>query len=740
MNLLLTALLLALSAVGGEADSLKVARHNKGSERNVMLNAESASVPRELNIGLPEGGTGAVVFIDGVRSTHGFCRSFFHWAGGNAYEPMGSISLMESVITTGEIGIPVDSHTKMGGDTFGGKVSATTSTNGLLKLDAALSGPFRNSKGWYYGMGAYVNLDPGAVKAPLRSFIDNKQIFQFSLSRRWKDADLNFIYRFSLCGDRVDNCYSMAPFIYNGDGTISTYNNFRIGKDCYFPSEGRFEYMDIATGKMHSGDLSGMDYISAHDVSVVSHQSLPGGWKLKEVLHLLFLPKSEFLKITLTGIDKASSGSGITRTDGTFFDGYVQNRQVYVNNQATNDVNLMLTAENCFGNHKIKADLELFYVKASESQSGFTFAHTVEANPQRLLRKGKWSWAFNKSGTYVDAHKVVAALDIIDKWALVPGRLDLKLGARFMPFDLHADTAAKLQGDTKNTRVDGFNIADPKLCDLHHLRKVAADYAFSANLSCRITGRLFAITEGFYSMTNKSASFYKNATIPSLKPIGNALGRGGFTWDCDKADLTAMFSYITCWNSAAIITVTKQIKGVSETIPWTAEYGIGTMGVTLDGNLRHEGFRLHTLFTWQDPRYKNYDNDFVFSDGSHQKVSYTGKFVTGISQVLVELDPSYSWDTWRVWLSGRYYSRQYVCRTNNAYFNGRFETFGGVDKRFSDNVKLSLNFVNLLFQNGAKGKIDVADTITDPAELQGIIMSGTYIRPFMVELGITCNI
>ena len=91
----------------------------------------------------------------------------------------------------------------------------------------------------------------------------------------------------------------------------------------------------------------------------------------------------------------------------------------------------------------------------------------------------------------------------------------------------------------------------------------------------------------------------------------------------------------------------------------------------------------------------------------------------------------------RVWASARYYSRQYVSRTNLAYFAGHWETFAGVDWQIVEPLKLSVNFVNVLLQNGAKGSIDVADTITDASLLNGYVMSGSYIRPFTVDFMLT---
>ena len=104
---------------------------------------------------------------------------------------------------------------------------------------------------------------------------------------------------------------------------------------------------------------------------------------------------------------------------------------------------------------------------------------------------------------------------------------------------------------------------------------------------------------------------------------------------------------------------------------------------------------------------------------------------------MLEIDPSYSWKKVKLWASARYYSRQYVSRTNLAYFAGHWETFAGVDWKLRDGLQLSVNFVNVLFQNGSKGSIDVADTITDASVLNDYVMSGSYIRPFCVDFMIT---
>ena len=725
---------LPLSA-GNDRDTLAVAE--KKSERNMMLNAESATVPREINIGLPEGGSGAIVYVDGAKHAHGLPRSQFHWSGGNAYGAQGTIGLMEAVITSGEIGVLVDSRTRMGTDEFTGAFTVGTSTNGLIRFDGAVSGAVKGAKGWYYSLGAYVNNDPTNVNAPGRPFIDQKQIYHAALSRRWENTSLDALYRFSYCRDNLDNGYGFAPFVYKGDGTVGAFDGFRIGRDCYMPEDDAVSYMDIRDGRTRYGSLSNMDERFLHDVSLMLDHDHASGWKLGANLHVLYMQPSRYVKMGLAGIDKVNSDNGFSNADGTPFSGYMQNRLITVEDQSEFDVNLILSADRRFNSrHKLRLGMELVYSDQVNYASTFYMAHTVGADPSRVSKGDKSTWGMNTSGLFFDAYRLFAPLYAIHDWNPT-SRLLVRTGARVRPLYQNVITAAKLEGDVLNSRVDGFNIADRNLCAPHTLSIPAVDYAFTEHVNYRLAGRLFLMAEGFYSMTTKSASYYKNATIPSTAPIGNALGRGGFTYDNSWMDMTALVSYITSWNNAKVMTVTKQIGGVSETIPWTAQYGIGTLGFTLDGNMHFGGFNLHLLGTWQDPRYKNYKNEFVFSDGTSEIIDYTGNHVTGISQLMLEFDPSYTWKNVRVWASARYYSRQYVSRTNLAYFAGHWETFAGVDLNLMKQLKLSVNLVNVLAQNGAKGSIDVADTITDASLLNDYVMSGSYIRPFCIDFLLT---
>lgn len=703
-------------------------------KRNVMLNAESASAPRVINIGLPDSSNGAVVFVDGLKHAMGLPRSQYHWAGGNAYERVGTIDFMEAVVQYGEFSVPVNSVTRLGSETFSGDFTAASSSNGLIRFDGSLRGPLAGK--WQFALGAYINYDPTSVHAPSRIFIDQKQIYQASLCRLWDNSSLSMTYRLSFCNDRVDGGYSVAPFVYKGDGSIGLYEGFRLGRDCYMPADEKVRWMDLETGSWKEGDMSKMDRRRLHDFHLTYRNKDLGGWDFLAALHVCYMAPSNWMKVQLAGVDQVSASMGYTLSGGSPYTGLIQNRQALYYDTWTLDPELRVEGRRTLGRHELKTGVSLVYARQYESSSSFRFAHTVEAGPQRVFLDGEGSWRFNRNSTWFNSWKIHADLYLFDSW-LIAKNLLARTGVRVRGIYNDVYSATRLDGETINTRVDGFNLADPALAKKHHFKAPGIDYVVSESLSWRIYKGLSAVAEGFYSMTPKAATYYRNATLPSLKSIGNAMARGGLSLEGSWYDLTALVSYVTSWNNAAQVSVTKQINGISETLPWVAQYGIGTLGFTLDGSLRFGGFSLHSRVTWQNPTYKNYRNEFVFSDGSVSVIDYTGKTVTGISKLMIELDPSFSWKFLRVWISARYYSRQYVSRTNLAYFKGHFETFAGAQAKFGKHSRINLNIVNILFDQGAKGSIDIADTIEDADELKGLVMAGSYIRPFTVDLSYT---
>ena len=107
-----------------------------------------------------------------------------------------------------------------------------------------------------------------------------------------------------------------------------------------------------------------------------------------------------------------------------------------------------------------------------------------------------------------------------------------------------------------------------------------------------------------------------------------------------------------------------------------------------------------------------------------------------IPQILIELDPSYMITKGiKLWTSFRYFSKTYANINEAYYFNGHWETFGGLNWQATKRLALGCTVVNFLNQTGAKGSIAGAELITKD-EAKGIknqIMTGSYLRPFTVE-------
>ena len=107
-----------------------------------------------------------------------------------------------------------------------------------------------------------------------------------------------------------------------------------------------------------------------------------------------------------------------------------------------------------------------------------------------------------------------------------------------------------------------------------------------------------------------------------------------------------------------------------------------------------------------------------------------------MSQILVELDPSYNiTKDLRLWLSFRYFGKTYANLQEALYFNGRWETFGGINWNVNKHLSLGATVINFLNQKGASGTINGSELITkeEAAQYAGNYMSGNYLRPFTVE-------
>lgn len=172
-----------------------------------------------------------------------------------------------------------------------------------------------------------------------------------------------------------------------------------------------------------------------------------------------------------------------------------------------------------------------------------------------------------------------------------------------------------------------------------------------------------------------------------------------------------MVTYISKSNNIDQQNVTK--PGTTQSKTTLLIYSINTMGWTTSAEVYPlRGLNIHALFTLQRPTYKNYFIKSPFEGVADLDAS--GNIVKEIPQVLVELDPSYTLpgDRLRLWLSFRYFGKTYANLTNALFFNGRWETFGGINWKVNDRFDLGCTVINFLNQKGASGTINGAKLLS----------------------------
>ena len=263
------------------------------------------------------------------------------------------------------------------------------------------------------------------------------------------------------------------------------------------------------------------------------------------------------------------------------------------------------------------------------------------------------------------------------------------------------------------------------------------NYALSAAATYKLT-KQFGFTGDFtYITQHPRIENFAPATTPNTDKISVPLGRVGIYYNNDWLSLTSLFSYISKTNNNSTLNLQHAVNGVNQIMAAPLTYDIKTLGWTTDVVATpFKGFDLHFLFTYQKPTYKKYETSVTFPDGYVGSINATGNIVAEIPQVIVEIDPSYMiTKDLKIWTSFRYFSKTYANINDAYYFNGRWETFGGLNWQVNKKLSLGCTVVNFLNQTGAKGSIAGAELIEkeDAGQYAGHVMAGSYIRPFTVE-------
>ncbi len=718
--------------------------------RNVMLNAASANGPREIQIGLPSADVN--VLENGLPVTYSTNPHSVNstWRGDASLSHQGLLKISETAITTGNIGYAVNSFTQLGQEGFHGKLNYKSNHFGLQEFSLNLNGSM--AKDWFYSASMYQDFDPGTFKIKSSQYQDRTQIYKFAITHKYNNdrGEFTALYHYANSHPVYTYATQSAPFIYVGDGSVKEYGDFKLGTTSYLPTNGNMVYRDMRTGELKQTSLYDAIENRTNAVTLMNNYDFGNGLSWK-VIGRYDHDRGALVYQTPMSILSVKGNNAynykVQNLNGHFINytgDYIQTRMSCLNSGTIDE--LMFTSElsKKFNTSTLRIGVNEWYYKADYTSNTTMYDQTVAADgsyPQLAYNanlRDYYYYDFNRNASeYYKGHENKLALYFTHDWDITP-KLNFLYGARLEWKSLKGENAAiknaagnyvgrftnYFLGTSAN---DGTKITPAKL-DYDWL-----NYDFTAALTYKVTDQ-FGLTGDFtYIAQRPGLDNFCSATLPNTNKISVPLGRGGIYYNNSWMSLTSLFSYISKTNNNS----TLNLQHGSEIMAAPLTYDIQTIGWTTDV-MTHplKGLDVHFLFTYQKPTYKKYETSITFSDGYVGTINATGNIVAEIPQILIEFDPSYMiTDALKIWTSFRYFGKTYANINEAYYFNGHWETFGGLNWQVNKKLSLGCTVVNFLNQTGAKGSIAGAELITkdDAKDIKNTLMTGSYLRPFTVE-------
>jgi hypothetical protein len=717
-------------------DTIKVDIDQK-NDRNVMLNAANSTGPRDVNIGLPASVGGTTILENGLPVVFHYWPELptKTWRSDVTINRTDLFDLGQTFINIGDVGFSLNTFDNLGTDKLQGKVNLESNHFGLMRGSANVSGPV-NNKGLKYSAGAYLSFDPGTFKPSIidKYYADRVQMYKIALTQDYKytggEGSVSVLYKYF----NVKNLtYNYSPFMYGKDGDVSEIPGFKIGRKSYHERSGKITLMDAFTGNLVEKDILDDYGTESHTVDLLGTNKFNNGFHLNYIVRYHSSKVGIYIPI-MAGVSAAKSGEYVYADTGEAYMGNNAQGVLILATRKTPVKSITGTVElgKKIGNHDLKVGLNEWHYKVDKyaTESAMYFQE-VAPNPRKLIQVGSTANAngdfnLNQGLEYHNGNENKLALYILDKWSLID-KLELNLGGRI--------EYQALRGDYQDRDLGLQTLSGPKT----DINKDWVNQSYMLSTVFKMTKKFGLLGEANY---NEQAGHLENYNIgvdPNIKKSKIPSAGFGIYYNHPIASVVSKATYITRDEYRSTINFSNP-NNPGEVKRETTKYDIETIGWTTDIISKPiKNFELHFLLTLQSPKYKNFVGEVKFKDGSTSKYDFTDKYVTGISKVLIEIDPSYVWKDLRVWASARYFSKQYANRPNTIYFASRWETFAGLQYSINKNLSFSSTVINLFNQRGAKGDMGDSDLILTSEEAkkkEGTILSGTYIRPFTVEFGL----
>ena len=705
-------LFMATTNIYAQEENTNSSKSKEEGNRNVMLNAASANGPREIQIGLPSADVN--VLENGLPVTYATNPHSVNtiWRGDASLSHQGLLKIAETAITTGNIGYAVNSFTQKGQKGFNGTLNYKSNHYGLQEFSLNLNGDLGSD--WYYSFNMYQDFDPGTFKIKSTPYQDRTQIYKALITKKYNGdrGEFTAMYKYANSHNVYNYATQSAPFIYVGDGSVKEYGKFKLGTTSYLPTDNEMTYRDMRTGELKQTTLYDACLNKASEVTLMNNYRFDNGLNWKATLKYDHSRGAMVYQTPMAIIDlKSSDNQGVYNymyrdIDGqtkTYDGQYVQTRMSCLNAGTIDEALFTTELTKQFKTSALRIGANEWFYHIDYCSNTTMYDQSVPADGSYALRlwdankRNSYFYDFNKNASeYYKGSENKLALYVTHDWD-VNKKLNLYYGARIEWQRLKGENAAvkNAQGEYVGRFADyylGATAADGTKIAPADLNYNWINYDFSVAATYKLTNK-FGFTADFtYIVQHPKFEAFSPATLPNVDKIVVPLGRAGIYYNNSWLSLTSLFSYISKTNNNS----TLNLQHGSEIKAAPLTYDIQTWGWTTDA-VAHpfKGFDFHFLFTYQKPTYKDI----------------------------------------KLWTSFRYFSKTYANINEAYYFNGHWETFGGVNWQATKRLALGCTVVNFLNQTGAKGSIAGAELITkdEAKDIKNQIMTGSYLRPFTVE-------
>ncbi len=709
-------------------DSTVVKENTQESKsETALLNAESASEPRAVPIGLPSAYT--VVRQDGLPVTYFWepNATNLHWRQDGSLQRTRTLPMSMTAIYEGEIGVGVDSYTKLGSTKFKGNAKYALNTLGKHSFNVGLSGAlFKNTT---FSLNAYNNMDPGNVMLQFTRFADRVQFYTGTITHQYNPNGSAFsvFYKYTDMQD-LTNTVKQAPFYWVGNGSIKEFDDFVIGKDNYGNNDGVITYKDVRTGEMVTANYNDLARNHSHEIKFMLDH------KFDAATTLYVRAKASFTQRNTIGDNTQNVLAEQTREyyDGSgSYTGRVQRRLAQIGHGNIEDYMLVARLNKKTKRHDWDFAVFDYMEHVDWGTSSAQYDHEVKANPLRLRFKGNQFFNYNASAQYAKGLENKVGVFMFDTWRVHP-YVKLSYGGRLEYFNLNVDYS-------QDARFAGFYLGGPTK-DGNGTVGLTKDHLHGLNYAVSFLPTInFTKDFGFDGEINYITMYrhiqgFLGANPPLSNTRPHTLGRAGLFYNHKLFNVVTSFTYSFRKGDSGRINVQSDNPNEgSVMVPY--QQSIRTMGWKTDLMLTpFKGFSLNVIFTLQNPKLAMYKFSAFGKD-----YDFAGMQMPNLSKILLEINPRYTYKGFNIWLSARYSSKKYANVGNSIDFKGRWETFAGASYKINKYVTFNANVVNFLNETGPAGNVPGSALITDGEQFAGSLIAGTYIRPFQAEFGLNIN-